>query len=364
MKTWRVYAFKNMKLDEVPIPEPAPGWVLLKTLVVQPSITEVSLFFGLKTISYDKINQRLAAEAPVSLFGHEFCGEVVSLAGNIRNLKPGQRVVARGEGSCHRCPICRGGKEQLCQKRNVLGWTCPGAFAEFVTVPADMIAPIPDAISSSEGACIQPLSDAAAAMQSARIQEGDCVVILGQGVMGLMCLQVAKCLGAARIITIDVNSDALALSSELGANDVIDATKQDTVETILQMTDGLGANVVVDCAGGNPEVGLGGTATIQQSIDMARQESKILAIALYSRLISMDSWLLRDKSLQLIFPPSSSQETLERCIEWVASGTVKLKPLITHVLKGIGRVPEAFEITANKRRYHAISPAQVVFNTI
>lgn len=359
MKAWRVYNFNDMRLDEVPVPEPRLGWVLLKVLVVQPSVTELSLFSGFKTIGYNEIKVRLA-EAPVQLFGHEFCAEVVRLGPAVANLKPGDRVVARGEGPCHKCLTCRKGMEHFCSERTVLGWTCPGAFAEFLVVPADMLAVIPKNITDAEGAGIQPLSDAAAAVEAAEIKQGDCVVVLGQGVMGLLCLQVAKCLNAGRVIAVDVNPEALKLSSSLGADLLVNAAEEDPVKAVLEATEGLGANVVIDSAGGNPQVGLGGSATIHQAINMTRLMGKTIPLALYNEPVTVDTWQLRDKSLSLVFPPSSSQATLDRCIRWVERGSVRLKPLITHVLDGLDRVSEAFAITRDKRQYRAIGPAQVV----
>ncbi len=94
MKGWVTYAFRDMRLEEIPYPEPKPGWAILRTKVVQPSITEVQLFFGERSNSFDKVKQKLS-EGPQQLFGHEFCAEIVEIdASNGFGLSVGDRVGA------------------------------------------------------------------------------------------------------------------------------------------------------------------------------------------------------------------------------------------------------------------------------
>jgi threonine dehydrogenase-like Zn-dependent dehydrogenase len=244
-----------------------------------------------------------------------------------------------------------------------LGWTCAGAFAELMVAPADMLAQVPHTISDSEAAAIQPLSDAAAAVDVAAIHEGDTVVIIGQGVMGLMCLQVARCLKAGTIIVVDVNRNALELAATMQADFLVDSSRTDPVGEVLRITGGVGAEVVFDAAGGNPKAGLGGINTFYQATRMARLGGRIVPIALFSESIPLDTSQMRDRGLRVIFPPPSSHEILLRSIDWVAAGTVRLGPLITHVLKGLNQVPQAFAITAEKRQYRATGPAQVIIHS-
>ena len=82
MKAWRFYGFSDMRMDDVPKPEIRPGHVIAKVLCVQPSVTEAQLAFGIRTLAFDKIKTRLETEAPVQLFGHEFCVRIVETAGN------------------------------------------------------------------------------------------------------------------------------------------------------------------------------------------------------------------------------------------------------------------------------------------
>jgi threonine dehydrogenase-like Zn-dependent dehydrogenase len=114
---------------------------------------------------------------------------------------------------------------------------------------------VDDRISDNEAACLQSLSDSVAPVETAEIRIGDSVAIFGQGSMGMECMQVARLSGAGTIITVDVRDEACAMSKQLGADSGINAMRDDPVAAIRDLTDGNGANVVFECAGGSPEAG-------------------------------------------------------------------------------------------------------------
>jgi threonine dehydrogenase-like Zn-dependent dehydrogenase len=189
---------------------------------------------------------------------------------------------------------------------------------------------------------------------------GDAVVILGQGSMGLECLQVARLSGAGQIITVDVRDEACQVSRELGADYALNARTQDVVAEIRELTGGNGADVVFECAGGSPKQGLAGHQTLYQAVEAVRSGGKIMGVSWFGGPLQIDIDLLRERSLRYFFPDISTQAHLEHTVRLVASGRVRLKPTITHVLSGIESVPQAFEITANKGPHKAINPAQVM----
>lgn len=121
---------------------------------------------------------------------------------------------------------------------------------------------VDDRISDNEAARLQSLSDSVTAVETAEIRIGDSVAIFGQGSMGLECMQVARVSGAGRIITVDVRDEACAMSKQLGADYGINAMRDHPVAAIRDLTDGNGANVVFECAGGSPKQGLAGVRTL------------------------------------------------------------------------------------------------------
>jgi threonine dehydrogenase-like Zn-dependent dehydrogenase len=360
MKAWRFYAFNDLRLDEVAPPHCKPGHVVVKVRCVQPSVTEAQLARGIRTLAYERIRARLEKEAPVQLFGHEFCAEVVEVGEGVAKVEVGDRVAARAKLPCGNCPLCRSNRVTLCRKGPVIGFDLPGCFAQFAALPEIALVKVDDRISDSEAACLQSLSDSVAAVETADVQIGDSVAIFGQGSMGFECMQVVRNCGAGKIITVDVRDEACQKSLELGADYSINASQADPVATIRDLTEGNGADVVFECAGGSPRQGLSGTKSLSQAIDAVRSGGRLVGVSFFGEPLSLDVDALRERSLRYLFPDISTSEHLEYTVRLVASGRVRLKPMITHVLSGIESVPEAFEITANKGKYQAISPAQVM----
>ena len=360
MKAWRFYAFGDLRLDEVPVPELRPGHVLAQILCVQPSVTEAQLAFGIPTLAFERIKQRLENEAPVQLFGHEYCARVMEAGPGVTRFQPGDRVAARAKLPCGECALCRDGRAQLCRAGPIIGFELPGCFSEYAVLPEIALTRVDGRISDSEAACLQSLSDSVAAVETAGIRLGDTVAVWGQGSMGMECMQVARASGAGRVIAVDVREEACAIARELGADSVIDARREDPVAAIRGLTGGNGADIVFECAGGSPRQGLAGTASLLQAIDAVRSGGVIVGVSWFGAPIEFPVDALRERSLRYVFPDISTLAHLEHTVGLVASGRVRLKPAITHVLEGIEKVPEAFEITANKGRYRAINPAQVV----
>jgi threonine dehydrogenase-like Zn-dependent dehydrogenase len=363
MKAWRFYGFNDMRLDEVPVPACSPGHVLVEPLCVQPSVTEAQLAFGIPTLAFDRIKRRLETEAPVQLFGHEFCARVVETGHGVSRFRPGDRVAARAKLPCGDCPLCRSERGDLCRKGPVIGFDLPGCFAEIASLPEIALVKVDDTISDSEAACLQSLSDSVAAVETAQLRMGDAVLILGQGSMGLECLQVARLSGAGLLITADVREEACRISRELGADHSLNARSCDVVSTVRDLTGGAGADVVFECAGGSPKQGLAGHHTLLQALDAVRSGGKVVGVSWFGAPVLLDVDFLRERSIRYFFPDVSTRAHLEHTVRLIASGRVRLKGTITHVLSGIESVPRAFEITANKADHRAINPAQVMMRS-
>jgi threonine dehydrogenase-like Zn-dependent dehydrogenase len=360
MKAWRFYNFGDLRLDDVAPPVCKPGHVIVEPLVVQPSVTEAQLAFGIPTLAYDRVKRRLETEAPVQLFGHEFCARIVEVAPDVTDFRVGDRVAARAKLPCQNCSLCNRGKSTLCRKGPVIGFDLPGCFSELAILPEISLVKVDDRITDSVAACLQSLSDSVAAVETAGIQIADTVVIFGQGSMGLECLSIARLSGAGLVITVDVRDEACDVSRELGADHALNAKKCDVAAEILKLTGGNGADVVFECAGGSPKQGLAGHQTLLDAIAAVRSGGKIIGVSWFGAPISLPIDTLRERSLRYLFPDISTREHLEHTVRLVASGRVCLEPTIRHVLRGMDSVPQAFEITANKGKYQAINPAQVV----
>jgi threonine dehydrogenase-like Zn-dependent dehydrogenase len=363
MKAWRFHGFSDMRLDEVPDPVCTPGHVLVEPLCVQPSVTEAQLAHGIPTLAFDRVKHRLETQAPLQLFGHEFCARILEIGNPASRFRPGDRVAARAKLPCGECPLCRSERSDLCRRGPVIGFDLPGCFSERAILPEIALVKVDDRISDSEAACLQSLSDSVAAVETAQLRMGDTVVILGQGSMGLECLQIARLSGAGLIITVDVRDEACRTSRELGADHALNASSEEIVSPIRDLTNGIGADVVFECAGGSPKQGLAGSQTLLQALDVVRSGGKVIGVSWFGGPVQLPVDLLRERSLRYLFPDISTQGHLEHTVRLVATGRVRLKPSITHVLQGLASTPQAFEITANKGKYRAINPAQVMMRS-
>ncbi len=360
MKAWRFHAFGDLRLDDVPEPICGPGHVLVEPICVQPSVTEAQLAQGIPTLAYDRVKKRLETEAPVQLFGHEFCARIIETGPGVTRFRVGDRVAARAKLPCGMCPLCCSGRSDLCRAGPVFGFDLPGCFAERARIPEIALVKVDDRISDSEAACLQSLSDSVAAVETANLCMADTVAIFGQGSMGLECLQVARISGAGQIITLDVRDEACAMSRELGADHALNARTVDVVSAIRDLTSGNGADVIFECAGGSPKQGLAGHQSLLQAVDAVRSGGTIVGVSWFGAPLELNIDLFRERSLRYVFPDVSTLGHLEHTVRLVASGRVRVKPTITHVLSGIEAVPQAFDITANKGKHKAINPAQVM----
>ena len=360
MKAWRFYAFGDMRLDDIELGPCPPDHVLVEPMVVQPSVTEAQLAFGIPTLAYENIKSRLETDAPIQLFGHEFCARILEVGSAVTGYAPGDRVAARAKLPCGDCSMCNSERGNDCRRGPIIGFQLPGCFAERALLPAISLVKVDDRISDSEAATLQSLSDSIAGVETAQIRPGESVAVFGQGSMGIESMQAARACGAGRLITVDVRDEACKLSLELGADYAINAKNDDPIEVIRDLTDGEGADVVFECAGGSVKQGLAGDKALKQAMHAVRSGGKLVGVSWFGTPLELDVDFFRERSLRYIFPDISSQAHLEFTVQLVATGRISMKPTITHVLEGIDKVPEAFEITANKGKYQAINPAQVV----
>jgi threonine dehydrogenase-like Zn-dependent dehydrogenase len=342
MKAWVTYGYDDLRLEDIVEPAPQDGWAVVKVRVVQPAITEVQLLKGERTSGSDLVAQKLK-EGPQQLFGHEFSGEIVALAEADRGaFAVGDRVTA------------------LHSRHGTIGRHFPGCFAELAAIPVDALVKVPDALDDWSAAALQPLSSCVRMIDDLEVGFDTTVLVLGQGVMGLNCAQVALAAGARRVIGVDRRSELLEVSRRLGVDDTIDTSTEDLRSRVDELTAGQGAPLVIEAASGSPTVGLSGGDTVSDAVDCVAQGGTVLSLAHFDRPVTLDFNLCRKKRVRYQFPPhGADQHDLRIAAELVARGRVQLGPMITHKLDGLDSIPEAIEITANKAAYGALNPAQV-----
>ncbi len=340
MKSWRVYNFKDIRLDDVPIPKPEPGWLLAKVKSFQPSITEIQRFWGVSHRGLADMADKIRSSGPFCM-GHEVCAVVEDIVDDCA-IRKGDRIAYFHE------------------KGIVCGSDYPGCFAEFYLLPINSAFKMAPSIPDIEGPALQPLSSCVRAVKEANVSIGDSVAIFGQGVMGLNITQLCRLAGAGLIIGLDTRDQCLSVAKQLGADETVNSIKQNAIEAIEEMTQGKGVDIAFECASGNPDVGLSGGKTLSEAIEVLSESGRLIQIAFFHEKILLDPNILRHKNIKYIFPEEAYRMDMQIGVNLVAQGKVKLSPYITHVLQGIEKLPEAIDITAFKAKHASINPAIVV----
>ncbi len=184
---------------------------------------------------------------PGTILGHEFMGEVAAVGDQVRDLKPGDRVVIEPNIACTTCIYCKMGMPNECLTLTLTGIERHGGLAEYCVMPARNVHKVPDSVSDEVAALTEPLSCVLGGTEKVRLQPGETAVILGGGPIGLLYLQVFRAAGA-RTLVVEPQPDRADYARSFGAHVVIDPKNEDVAARVIQET-GIGADVVVDAVG-------------------------------------------------------------------------------------------------------------------
>lgn len=358
--------FDDAAVREVPNPDPARGEVVIAVDRVQLSVTECQLFEGEEVAHYEAVRDRLRADDG-RLFGHEFCGRVVDAGDGVEAFEEGDRVYAPGKLPCFDCPHCDRGYSHLCSNKRSIGYDLPGALAEFVALPTAPLTKLPEGVTDEEGAAMQPLASALLCMIDAGIELDDTVAIIGTGVMGYQCGQIATRLGAGDVFAVDLRPEPLEHASLRGMIP-IDARETDATQRILEATDDVGADVVVEAAGGEQEHGTNGNGPLAQAFDAVRRGGTVVQVGHITGDVLVRPRTLRSKYVTWENPRKGvvstgpNTTTGQRAAEMVADGSVSITEFITHEREGLGSFEEVVEMTLSKDEYGTLGPVQIVVN--
>ncbi len=217
---------------------------------------------------------------PEKVLGHEFVGEVAEVGRSVKKLKPGARVAANCITFCGECAYCRQGFINNCEKGGwELGCRIDGCQAEYVRVPfADMgLTEIPDTVTDKEALLLGDiLSSGYFGAELCEIKPGDTIAVIGAGPVGLCAMSCARLFGAARIIALDIQNERLKLAVKQGlADETVNPSSEDAEKAVAALTDGRGADGVIEAAGGEN--------TFELAWKLARPNAVVALIAMYEK---------------------------------------------------------------------------------
>lgn len=189
-----------------------------------------------------------------SVIGHEICGVVCEVGKNVTQFQVGDKVAVANVIPCGSCPACLAGRENACMNRKAIGYEFNGGFEEYVFIPeiaikSGNIVKLPEEISFTAGALIEPLSCCIRGLKNAGTGFNDTVLIVGAGPIGLMHMQLAKIVGAKQVIVSEPNKMRRKVALELGADKVVDPTEENLEKIIMDATNGMGADVIIMAIG-------------------------------------------------------------------------------------------------------------------
>jgi len=334
MKTARLHAPGDLRLESLPDPEAGPGDLVLKVLACGTCGTDVKVSrYGHQNISLPRV------------IGHEVAGEVVATGSGVENWSAGDRVqviAAIPDGECYQC---RRGFETVCERLESMGYQYDGGFAELMRVPAKVLAVggvnrIPDGLSPAEAAVTEPLACVLNGQELASVGEGDSVVVVGAGPIGSLHVRLARARSASKVFVIDVNPRRLELAARLGADALIDASSQDPVTAVRDLTDGRGADVVITAAASK--------IAQEQALSMAVARGRISLFGGLPKddsVIQSDSNLIHYRELSVVGSYGSAPRHNREALSLIASGKVPVADLITHRLP-LDCVADAIDLVA------------------
>ena len=333
MKAAMLYGVKDLRVEDVDVPGVGIGEVLVKIKAATTCGTDV------------KIYQRGYVEKIIKLptiFGHEWAGEVVEVGGNLDWPKKGMRVRAGNSAPCLHCNMCQKGKYNLCENMIWL-W---GAYAEYIKVPARTVLlnmqEIPSHVSFEEAAITEPLACVLHGVEEANVKLGDTVVVIGAGPIGLLHLLTVKKMGAEKVVVIDLVDERLSVAKELGADETINAGKENAVEKVQQLTGGYGADIVIEA--------IGSPVTWEQALRLARKGGTVLEFGGCppGTEIKLNTEMLHYGELTVLGAFHTTPLHFRKALNLISSRTVDVRPLVTKRMR-LEDIKQAFEILSTSK---------------
>ncbi|WP_010097376.1 zinc-binding dehydrogenase [Ornithinibacillus scapharcae] len=325
--------YGNLEVQEKPIPSPGPDQVKIEVKYAGICGSDIHTYEGHYKVA-----------VPVTL-GHEFSGEVVEVGENVTEFKVGDRVTSETTFYiCGECEYCNTLDYNLCNHRKGLGTQQDGAFAKYLIARKESVHLLPDNVDYQSAAMTEPLACTYHAVSKTEINQGDVVVVIGPGPIGLLAAQVAKSYGATVIIT-GLTNDKVRLDKalEVGIDYIVNTQEQDLKEIVNRLTNGYGADVVLECSGAVPAA--------KQGLDILRKKGQYAQVGLFAQPeIMFDLEKIIQKEIRVVGSRSQKPADWEPSLALMNEGKVNAKALVTHV----------FDITQWEEAYQSIKSGEAI----
>jgi L-iditol 2-dehydrogenase len=315
MKAMMLWEPERMELVDLPLRPLRAGEVLLKV--------EACSICGSDLEGYHGQHPKMTFPR---VMGHEVASTVVEVGPGVSTVSVGDRVAGTGGVTCGECPACKAGRADQCESPLGPGFTAHGAYAEYVIGRARGVTPIPDDVSFVEAAVAQPAGIARHAVATrADIQPGEVLLIQGCGPIGLSAMMLSKLRGATVVSTdiVDYRCDA---AHELGADQVLNAHKDDVHQAILDLTEGRGADKVIECVGGDQD------ETVPEAVTCVKDGGLVVVVGSFAENRATLPIIDFKFSEKRIIGSQSMPEGYGPVFDLIRSGQLNVGQLVTHRL--------------------------------
>ncbi|CCW36428.1 theronine dehydrogenase-like Zn-dependent dehydrogenase [Chthonomonas calidirosea] len=328
MKAVRCHGPEDYRLEEVGVPMPGPGEVLVRVEACGICASDVKCFMGAPLFWGDAFRKGYV-QAPVTA-GHEFIGRVVALgegAAERHGLKVGDRAISEQIVPCGNCRYCRTGRYWLCLVHDIYGFHTytHGGMADYMLFPdRALVYKVPDELPVEKAALIEPLACSMHAVERAQIQFGDVVVIAGAGPLGLGMIACARLKNPGCLISVDKSDQRLQLAQNLGADRILNPDKTDVVQEILDLTDGYGCDVYIE-ATGHPDA-------VNQGLRAIRKGGNFVEFSVMKEPTTTDWTIIGDTKELNIYGAHLGPGCYPKVIDYLNRGLLKTDGIVTHKL--------------------------------
>lgn len=296
--------------EEVETPKPQKNQVLIKMKKIGVCGSDIHVYHGKHPFTPYPVTQ-----------GHEVSGEIAELGQGVSSLKVGQAVTIQPQETCGKCHPCRNGKYNLCEELKVMGFQTTGAASHYFAVDASKVTPLPDTITLTEGAMIEPLAVGVHAVKQAGDITGKTVIVLGAGPIGNLLAQAAKGMGAKKVLITDISDFRLKKATECGIDATVNTKTEDLSKAITEHFGPDKADIIFECAGND--------ITMGQAISNARKGSTIVLVAVFDGLAKVDLAVANDKELCINSSMMYRNEDYLKAIDLIGAKKVQLNPLVS-----------------------------------
>ncbi len=353
MKALVLKSAENLEVMDVPVPTLSAGQVLIKVSKCGICGSDIRYFHGENPWAKQTLQMDLP-NPPNIILGHEFVGTVVDVHDSSDRYLIDKLVAVQTWTACGRCDNCRNGQENFCKETKHLGhgqgWGemdfYPGGMAEYCPAFSKHVHELPENVSTEQATFLDPLTAALHAVDVAKPEILNRVVVLGAGPIGIMIAQLSKVYGASETFITDIADDNLNIARNLGVDHVLNVadSKQSITDLVKSKTGGLGVDRVYNTVGSHD--------SIIESLGLLKNAGTVVLMATKNKEISFPSLLLSGERTMKT-STNAMYTDFPRVIELLASGLVKVDPMITHrfdLMDGL----KAFETACNKDQTQAI----------